>query len=80
MRLVRDQTWSRRGISLLWNPQVLSELALPQEVIPIRAFVALAKAWPDELPSADGKTLVVAGAEGIDCGKKWRPMSLAKYP
>jgi hypothetical protein len=65
MRLVRDQTWSRRGVSLLWNPQALSELAPPQQVMPIRAFIALAKEWPDELPSAGGKTLVVAGTEGI---------------
>ena len=65
MRLVHDNTWSRRGISLLWSPQALSELAPPHEVIPIRAFLTLAKVWPDELPSAGGKTLIVAGVEGI---------------
>lgn len=65
MRLVHDKTWSRRGLSLLWGPEALSELAPPQEVIPIRAFFTLVKAWPDELPSADGKTLVVAGMEGV---------------
>jgi hypothetical protein len=65
MRLVRDKTWSRRGLSLLWGPETLSELAPPNEVIPIRAFFALVKTWPEELPSARGRTLVVAGMEGV---------------
>jgi hypothetical protein len=65
MRIVRDSTWSRRGLSLLWGAETLAQLAPPHEVIPIRSFFSLANNWPDELPSAGGKTLVVVGVEGV---------------
>src|SRR5713101_1792525 len=77
MRLVRDKTWSRRGLSLLWGAETLADLARPDEVVPIRTFFALASMWPNELPSGSGKTLVVAGVEGVvdalspDDAEKW---------
>lgn len=64
MRLIQDKAWSRRGISFLWGPQLLAEVAKPHEVLSIRGFMAMAKAWPEDLPSGDGRTLVVAGVEG----------------
>ena len=64
MRLVRDKTWAQRGTSLLWNPRVLFDLIKPAEAVSIRQFFALSLAWPNELPSGNGDTLVVAGFDG----------------
>lgn len=64
MRLVQDKSWSHRGLSLLWSPELLSEIAKPEEVLSIRSFFELAREWPEDLPSGGGRTLVVAGVEG----------------
>ncbi|MGH7963784.1 MAG: hypothetical protein ACRERD_18490 [Candidatus Binatia bacterium] len=64
MRLIHDMSWTRRGSSLLWGAEALSAVAGPAEVVSIRQFFALAQAWPDNLPSGKGNTLVVAGLEG----------------
>jgi hypothetical protein len=64
MRLVQDRSWSRRGVSLLWGPETLAEIATPGEVLSIRGFFGLAGHWPADLPSGGGNTLVVAGVEG----------------
>ena len=60
--LVSD-VWQRQGHSLLWNTQALFSLVSPQETVTLRQFFALADAWPDELPSNDGRALVVVGLE-----------------
>jgi hypothetical protein len=64
MRLVQDRSWSRRGLSLLWGPELLAEIAKPGEVLSVREFYRLARNWPEDLPSGEGRTLVVAGVEG----------------
>lgn len=64
MRLVSDTSWQRQGIALLWGSNALGNIARPYEVASIRTFLALARSWPDELPSGGGKMLVVAGLEG----------------
>ncbi len=64
MRLVQDRVWYRRGLSLLWGPELLAEIAKPEEVLSIRGFFELARKWPEDLPSGGGQTLVVAGVEG----------------
>ncbi len=64
MRLMQNTAWTRRGCSLLWNPEALAALAHPDEVVSLREFFAMAKAWPEDLPSNDGRALVVAGLEG----------------
>jgi hypothetical protein len=64
MRLVQDSSWSRRGLSLLWGPELLAEVAKPEDVLSIRGFFDLARNWPQDLPSGGGRTLVVAGVEG----------------
>jgi hypothetical protein len=64
MRLVRDTSWRHRGISLLWSPRVLFEITTPNDVLSLRQFFALSQAWPGDLPSGSGDTLVVAGVEG----------------
>jgi hypothetical protein len=64
MKLMRGTAWTRRGCSLLWCPSTLATFAEPAEVASIRSFFAIARSWPDELPSNNGRALVVAGLEG----------------
>jgi hypothetical protein len=64
MKVMRNSAWTRRGCSLLWCPSTLVTFADPAEVVSIRSFFALAKSWPDDLPSNEGRALVVAGLEG----------------
>lgn len=64
MRVHRQGAWRRRGFSLLWDPQVLTEIVSPSTVVSIREFFAIRRSWPDELPGAGGDALVVAGFEG----------------
>ncbi len=64
MKVLRNNAWTRRGCSLLWDPGALSSFAEPSEVLSLRQFFAMARAWPDDLPSNEGRALVVAGLEG----------------
>ena len=64
MRVLRNNTWTRRGCSLLWDATVLSNVAQPSEVVSLREFIALSRDWPEDLPSGGGDALVVAGVEG----------------
>src|SRR5689334_10887121 len=64
MRLVKDSSWCRRGVTLLWGPGSLVEVARPEEVLSIREFFALTRQFPDELPSGGGNSLVVCGVDG----------------
>lgn len=64
MRLIRDKTWAHRGISLLWSTRLVFDLIRPNEAMSIRQFFVLSRAWPSELPSGGGNTLVVAGFDG----------------
>lgn len=64
MRLIRDQSWTRRGISLLWNAEILSQLVTPEDVVSIRQLFMLVNHWPQDLPAAGGNALVVAGIDG----------------
>ena len=77
MKTQRDSGWMRRGVSLLWDATVLSQVVSPSAVISIREFFAMQGAWPEELPGAGGDALIVAGVEGcLDAledadGKSW---------
>jgi len=64
MKLMRGTGWTRRGCSLLWCPSTLATFAEPAQVASIRRFFALANSWPEEMPSNNGRALVVAGIEG----------------
>jgi hypothetical protein len=48
----------------LWSAEALFRFIRPQEAVSIRQFFALSRAWPEDLPSCGGNTLVVAGLEG----------------
>jgi hypothetical protein len=68
MRTIEGDVWKRASLSLLWGPEALSEIATPAEVASIRGLFKFSRAWPEDLPSNGGKTLVVAGVEGcLDC-------------
>ena len=64
MRVVSDQSWSRRGLSLLWGAEALSRIAQPHQVVSVRQLFALSRAWPENLPASDGNAVVVAGVDG----------------
>ena len=62
---IKDDVWTRSGISLLWDAVALSEIAEPGAVISMRALWQITEeGWPEELPCSDGDALVVAGLDG----------------
>ena len=76
MKLQCDSAWTRKGVSLLWDAGALSTVGPTSEVVSLRRFIALARAWPDDL-EVTGDALVVAGVEGCldvlsaENGAKW---------
>ena len=54
-----DKSWMRRGCSLLWSTDLLSNVANPNQVVSMRQFFSLSKSWPEDLPSISGIALVV---------------------
>ncbi len=72
MRQVLDTVWQRRGTSWLWDEDARNTVCAAGEVWSLRQFLQAAapnahlqgKGWPDDLPSNDNQTLVVAGLEG----------------
>lgn len=68
MRQVLDTVWQRRGTSWLWDEEARNQMCAAREVWSLRQFLQAAdpsgKGWPDDLPSNDNQTLVVAGLEG----------------
>jgi hypothetical protein len=58
--------WTRRGISIIWDAEMLASLCKPNEVISLRQFLQLLGAgWPDDsLSLVRDQALVVAGLEG----------------
>ena len=61
-----DDSWTRRGISLLWDAEALPESCTPQQVRqPATVPATHARGWPEaDLPLVGDTTLVVAGLEG----------------
>ena len=43
MKILQDDVWKRRGMSLLWGGETLSALAQPLSVVSIRQFFALGR-------------------------------------
>lgn len=59
-----DSSWKRRGISFLWDMDLLCSFASPSEVLTMREFHEMEKSFPDELPSNNGDAVIVSGLEG----------------
>jgi hypothetical protein len=64
MRQMRDSVWQRRGVSWLWDPNVLAAVCKPAEVVSLRQWMRMRGNWPDSLPSSNGRAVVVAGLDG----------------
>ncbi len=62
---LEDDSWTRRGISLLWDADGLNRLCNASQVVSLRHFLRLHDAgWPEEgLQLVNDHTLVVAGLE-----------------
>jgi hypothetical protein len=54
----------RRGLTLLWNPEALAQLVVPDEAVSLRTFLRMVGSWPADLPAANGDAVVVVGLEG----------------
>ena len=62
-----DDVWKRRGISVLWDGDTLSQLNAVSKIISLRRFFELYEAnWPeDELPFINDSAIMVAGLDVI---------------
>jgi len=64
MRQTLDSVWQRRGTSWLWDETARNLVCTAGEVWSLRQFLQAVGNWPDDLPSNDNRTMVVAGLEG----------------
>ncbi|NCI77297.1 hypothetical protein [Acinetobacter kanungonis] len=64
MRQILDTVWQRRGTSWLWDEEARNTVCKANEVWSLRQFLQASAQWPEDLPSNDNQTLVVAGLEG----------------
>ena len=61
---LENDTWTRRGISLLWDSESLAQLCQADQVLSVRDFLQYHNAnWPDDMPFVNDRALVVAGLE-----------------
>ena len=58
-----DNVWQRRGVSWIWEESALGTVATAMEVASLRELVLTSSNWPQDLPSNNGNTLVVAGLD-----------------
>lgn len=64
MKQLRDSVWQRRGTSWIWDAEALTQVCAASEVWSLRQFLLAVGHWPEDLPSNNGATLVVAGLDG----------------
>jgi len=64
MRQLFDTVWQRCGTTWLWDEEARNHICEASEVWSLRQFLRARGGWPDELPSNNGRTLVVAGLDG----------------
>lgn len=64
MKQILDTAWQRRGTSWIWDEEARNQVCVASEVWSLRQFLQAAGHWPEDLPSNDNNTLVVAGLEG----------------
>jgi len=63
MRIVRDTSWMRRGISLLWGRESFGTLIRDGRVSEVKSFVRMSDEWPATLPAAGGRAVAVVGLD-----------------
>ena len=64
MKQLLDTVWQRRGTSWIWDEEARNHVCAADEVWSLRQFLRAVGNWPEDLPSNDGNTLVVAGLDG----------------
>lgn len=64
MRQLLDTVWQRHGTSWIWDEESRNQVCAASEVWSLRQFLQAVGNWPEDLPSNDNRTLVVAGLEG----------------
>lgn len=64
MRQLLDTVWQRHGTSWIWDEEARNVVCAASEVWSLRQFLQAVGNWPEDLPSNDNRTLVVAGLEG----------------
>lgn len=64
MKQTLDTVWQRRGTSWVWDEEARNQVCAANEVWSLRQFLQAVGNWPEDLPSNDNNTLVVAGLEG----------------
>jgi hypothetical protein len=64
MKQMLDTVWQRRGTSWIWDEEARNQVCEASEVWSLRQLLQTVGNWPDDLPSNDNNTLVVAGLEG----------------
>lgn len=64
MKHTLDTVWQRRGTSWVWDEEARNQVCAADEVWSIRQFLRAAGKWPEDLPSNQNNTLVVAGLDG----------------
>ncbi len=75
--ITNDKSFIRKGMSLIWNPELLAEIIAYYKAVTIRQFCQMKGKWPENLPSKDGHALVVVGLEG--CMDVLKPSDAEKW-
>ncbi len=77
---VEAGVWFKRGCSIIWDNRCLTRLVKDNtEITPISSALRMAKnnSWPEDLPAAKGRAMVVVGLDGClesledDQREKW---------
>ncbi len=90
---VEADVWFKRGCSIIWDNRCLTRLVKDNtEITPISSALRMSKVnnWPDKLPAAKGRAMVVVGLDGClesleeDQREKWlrehiKPLVLSFY-
>ncbi len=63
MKQLLDTVWQRRGVSWIWDDEALNKVAKASEVLSLRQLLRFEGQWPEDVPSNNGSTMVVAGLD-----------------
>ncbi len=67
MKPLFDSVWQRRGVSWIWHDEALRQVTAAHDVLSLRQLMRHVGQWPQDLPSNEGRTMVVAGLDaGLD--------------
>ncbi|HVA45326.1 MAG TPA: hypothetical protein VNH11_02975 [Pirellulales bacterium] len=65
MQELTSSSWRRRGCSIVWSPELLSDLIVEQDAVPLRTVLTwMASGFPDS-PPGDRPTVLVGGLQTV---------------